>query len=190
MKILLVDAYDSFVYIIFQYIKSLGVTVDVVRNDKLNFEELAAKNYTGVILGPGPGHPSACGYVELINHFSGKMPIFGVCLGMQAIAVAFGGKVIKAQHVMHGKTSSVLHRNTNCFLGLPNPLTVARYHSLIAESASLPQDKLQVLARSIDDDYVMGLKHNDYNISGVQFHPESIATENGLIIFSNFLNSL
>lgn len=190
MKILLVDAYDSFVYIIFQYIKSLGATVDVVRNDKLTFAEIEVRNYAGIILGPGPGHPSACGYVELINHFKGKIPIFGVCLGMQAIAVAFGGEVVKAQQVRHGKTSSVLHRNTDCFIGLANPVTVTRYHSLIAKSATLPQNELKVLARSIDDDYIMGLKHHDYNISGVQFHPESIGTENGLTIFSNFLNSI
>jgi anthranilate synthase component 2 len=140
------------------------------------------------MLGPGPGHPTDCGYVELIHHFQGKVPLFGVCLGMQAIALAFGGKVVKAKHLMHGKTSQISHTNEGCFVGLPKPLTVTRYHSLIAEEVTLPGNDLIITARSLDDHYIMGLRHRRFPIEGVQFHPESIGTEEGMALFQNAIN--
>lgn len=185
MNLLLIDAYDSFVYIIAQYLKTLGHKVTVIRNDKLNLDAVA--EYEALILGPGPGHPKDSGYVELINNYKGKLPIFGVCLGMQAIALTFGGNVIKASHLMHGKTSKIKHSNEGCFHELSNHLVVTRYHSLIAETESLP-DTLDVTATAMDDNYIMGLKHKKFNIEGVQFHPESISTQGGLKIFENFLN--
>lgn len=187
MKILLIDAYDSFVHIIYQYLLSLGHEVEVLRNDEIDLEKIEQAHYQTLVLGPGPGHPQDCGYLELIGHFKGKIPILGVCLGMQAIALYFGGKVVKATHLMHGKTSPVEHNHQGCFKGLPNPMTVTRYHSLIAEEASLSPD-LTITARSLDDHYIMGLKHKTLHIEGIQFHPESICTERGIEIFRNFLN--
>jgi len=187
MKLLLIDAYDSFVYIIYQYLLSLGHHVDVIRNDQQHFETIQQAQYDTIILGPGPGHPKECGYLEVIEHFKNKLPLFGVCLGMQAIAVYFGGEVVKASHLMHGKTSQVEHNNQDCFLNLPNPMTVTRYHSLIAEEKTLAPT-LKITARSLDDSYVMGLKHKTLNIEGVQFHPESICTDSGIKIFQNFLD--
>ena len=190
MKILLVDAYDSFVHTIDQYLQTLGAEVEVVRNDQLDFVQIAASGYAAIVLGPGPGHPCDCGYVELIQHFKGKLPILGVCLGMQALAVAFGGKVIPAKHRMHGKISQIEHTGEGCFAGLPNPLSVTRYHSLIAEESSFPHQELQITARALDDQYIMGVKHRAFPIEGVQFHPESICTDQGERIFANFLSSI
>lgn len=190
MKILLIDAYDSFVHIIYQYLLSLGHEVDVIRNDKLNFTEIEATGYQCIVLGPGPGHPKDCGYLEVLEHFKTKLPLFGVCLGLQAMALYFGGRVVKASHLMHGKTSLVEHNNLGCFQNLPNPMTVTRYHSLIAEEVSFPHGELLISARSLDDHYIMGIKHRRYLIEGVQFHPESIGTEQGLKIFQNFLSEI
>jgi anthranilate synthase/aminodeoxychorismate synthase-like glutamine amidotransferase len=190
MKILLVDAYDSFVHTIYQYLLTLGAEVDVVRNDQLHFSQIEAAGYAAIVLGPGPGHPCDCGYVELIQHFKGRLPIFGVCLGMQALTVAFGGEVVPAKHRMHGKISQIEHDGEGCFAGLPNPLSVTRYHSLIAEESSFPHPELQITARSLDDHYIMALKHRQFPIEGVQFHPESICTAHGDRIFENFLRDL
>ncbi len=187
MKILLVDAYDSFVHIIYQYLLALNVEVDVVRNDQTDFVHIAAGRYAGIVLGPGPGHPRDCGYVELIHRFKGHIPLFGVCLGMQALALAFGGEVVPAKNQMHGKVSLVEHDNQGCFENLPQPLAVTRYHSLIAEEASFPHGELIITARSLDDHYIMGVRHRQFDIEGVQFHPESIGTEQGERIFANFL---
>lgn len=187
MKILLIDAYDSFVHTIYQYLLALHAEVSVVRTDQLDFAAIEAEQYDLIMLGPGPGHPKDCGYVELIYHFQGKVPLFGVCLGMQAMAVAFGGEVVKAKHLMHGKTSQISHTNEGCFVGLPNPLTVTRYHSLIAEEVSLPGKDLLITARSLDDHYIMGLRHHRFPIEGVQFHPESIGTDEGMALFHNAL---
>lgn len=186
MKILLIDAYDSFVHIIYQYLLSLGHDVTVIRNDKVNLTEVESANYQCIVLGPGPGHPQDCGYLALIDYFKNKLPLFGVCLGLQAMALYFGGNVIKAEHLMHGKTSLVRHNNQGCFEGCANPMTVTRYHSLIAEESTLPSE-LVISARSLDDQYIMGLQHSGFPIEGVQFHPESIGTQNGIEIFKNFL---
>ncbi len=186
MKILLVDAYDSFVYTIDQYLQALGAQVDVIRHDQLDFQQIEDAAYTSIVLGPGPGHPRDCGYVEVIQHFKNSLPILGVCLGMQAMALAFGGNVVSAQHRMHGKISQIEHDGQGCFVGLPQPLSVTRYHSLIAEEASFPAE-LSISARSLDDHYIMGLRHRTLPIEGVQFHPESICTQEGAQIFKNFL---
>ncbi len=188
MKILLVDAYDSFVHTIYQYLLSLGATVDVVRNDQLDFAKIETAGYGLIVLGPGPGHPKDCGYVEVIQHFKNKLPIFGVCLGMQALTLAFGGEVVPAKHRMHGKISQIEHVSKGCLTGLPNPLAVTRYHSLIAEESSFPHQALEITARSLDDAYIMAVKHHQLPIEGVQFHPESICTDQGLQIFANFLS--
>ncbi len=184
MKILLIDAYDSFVHTIYQYLLALHAEVTVVRTDHMDFAKIEAEQYDLIMMGPGPGHPTECGYVKLIHHFQGKIPLFGVCLGMQALAIAFGGQVVKAKHLMHGKTSQISHTNEGCFVGLPNPLTVTRYHSLIAKEDTLPSD-LIITARSLDDHYIMGLRHRHLPIEGVQFHPESIGTEEGMALFQN-----
>lgn len=190
MNLLLIDAYDSFVYIIYQYLKSLGANVDVIRNDKIKPDDIETKNYDAIVMGPGPGHPSESGYIEVIRHFQDKLPLFGVCLGMQAITMAFGGKIIKAKHLMHGKTSRIEHTNTGCFEGLSANLTVTRYHSLIADEISFPHNELEITAHSIDDGYIMGVKHKTCNIEGVQFHPESICSAQGDLIFQNFIKKL
>ncbi len=190
MNILLIDAYDSFVHIIYQYLLSLDLEVEVIRNDQLNLDLIEKKHYHAIVLGPGPGHPHDAHYLPLIDRFKEKVPLLGVCLGLQAITLAFGGRVVKANHLMHGKTSLISHTNVGCFRGLSNPLTATRYHSLIAEEASFPHDELDITATSCDDHYIMGLKHKHFNIEGVQFHPESICTEQGLNLFKNFFDSL
>jgi len=188
MKALLVDAYDSFVHIIYQYLRTLGVAVKVVRNDKLSIGEIHDDRPHFILLGPGPGHPADSGYVTLIREFSGDIPILGVCLGHQAISLAFGGKVERATHLMHGKTSLIAHDGRGCFVGQPSPLKATRYHSLIVPEAELP-DSLVVTARANDDGYVMGMRHRSAPIESVQFHPESIYTENGIGLFINFIES-
>lgn len=190
MKILLIDAYDSFVHIIYQYLLSLEAQVDVLRNDKVAIAEIEKAGYDLIVLGPGPGHPKDCGYTELLHHFKGKVPLFGVCLGMQAMTLAFGGEVVKAERLMHGKTSQIKHENVGCFRNMPQPFTATRYHSLIAKRDSFPHQELAITAVSLDDGYIMGLKHKHYLIEGVQFHPESICTQDGIKIFQNFLAEL
>ncbi|MEJ8650790.1 aminodeoxychorismate/anthranilate synthase component II [Streptomyces sp. MS1.AVA.3] len=185
MKILLVDAYDSFVHIIDQYLRALGVTTEVVRSRTRTPEELAAGRPDAVVLGPGPGHPAASGHVELVRRFAGQVPLLGVCLGHQAIALAFGGRVAVADHLMHGRTSPVRHDGQGLFQGLGNSTVATRYHSLIV-SRALP-DELEETATAEDDGYVMGVRHRTLPVEGVQFHPESIMTEGGLQLFENFL---
>jgi len=187
MKVLLIDAYDSFVHIIYQYLLELNIDVDVVRNDKVNIKNIEKNNYQQIIFGPGPGHPKDAGYIELINYYKNKLPLVGVCLGMQALAMAFGGKVIKSDSIMHGKVSNINHAGTDCFLGLNNPLDVTRYHSLVAEHASFPNDQLEILAECQQDNTIMAIRHKTLPIVGVQFHPESIMTKNGLDIFNNLI---
>lgn len=186
MKILLVDAYDSFVYIIANYIEVLGCDLDVVRCDKVDIDAIST-SYTGVILGPGPGHPKASGYLKILDRYAEKLPIFGVCLGMQAIAEHWGVAVCKATSRRHGKISDIRHGSTGCFAGLPSPMKVTRYHSLVADQSLLPNEHLEITAQSTDDGYVMGLKHRTLCVEGVQFHPESVTTDHGLEMVKNIL---
>ncbi|MFJ9418943.1 anthranilate synthase component II [Streptomyces sp. NPDC101227] len=185
MRVLLVDAYDSFVHIIDQYLRTLGAVTEVVRSHTRSPEELAGTRPDAVVLGPGPGHPAESGHVELVRHFAGAVPVLGVCLGHQAIALAFGGRVAVAGHLLHGRTSAVRHDGAGVFTGLGSSTVATRYHSLIV-SRPLPEELVET-ATSEDDGYVMGLRHRDLAVEGVQFHPESIMTEGGLALFENFL---
>ena len=189
--LLMLDNYDSFTYNVVQYLGELGADVKVVRNDELSVAEIEALNPERIVVSPGPCTPNEAGVsLELISHFAGKLPILGVCLGHQSIGQAFGGEVVRARQVMHGKTSPVFHKNLGVFAGLNNPLTVTRYHSLVVRHESLPEC-LEVTAWTQRDDgtldEIMGLRHRTFNIEGVQFHPESILTEQGHELFANFL---
>lgn len=184
MKILLIDAYDSFVYIIKNYLERMHHQVDIVRCDKIINNTLLT--YQAVILGPGPGHPGECGYLEVIAQLEGRLPIFGICLGMQAIAEYYGVTVSPASSRQHGKVSSIINDGCGCFTDLPKEFNVTRYHSLIADRDKFAHSLLQVTAISQLDGYVMALKHPELPIEGVQFHPESITTENGFRLIENF----
>lgn len=188
MRALVVDAYDSFVHIIYQYLRTLDVDADVVRNDKVSFAAIHRDSPDFILLGPGPGHPADAGYVQLIHEFGSEIPILGICLGHQAIGLAFGGKVERASHLMHGKTSAISHDGRGCFRDQHSPLRATRYHSLIVADAGLPSS-LMVTARAGDDNYIMGLRHRLAPIESVQFHPESIYTENGLALFAGFIET-
>ncbi|GAA2595400.1 aminodeoxychorismate/anthranilate synthase component II [Dactylosporangium fulvum] len=186
MKTLVVDAYDSFVYIIRQYLLSLGAGPVVARPDELTLATVERMRPDAIVLGPGPGHPSDSGHVELVQNFAGQCPILGVCLGHQAVAVAFGGDVRPAEHLMHGKTSPISHDGAGLFDGRPSPFLATRYHSLVVVPDALPDDLL-VTARAGDDGYIMGLRHEHLPVETVQFHPESVCTEDGLQLFANFV---
>lgn len=184
--LLMIDNYDSFTYNIVQYFGELGEDVRVYRNDEITIEQIEALNPDRICISPGPKAPAQAGIsVEVLKHFAGKKPILGVCLGHQAIGEAFGGKVIRARQVMHGKTSLIAHTGVGVFKGLPSPFTVIRYHSLAIERASLPSC-LEVTAWT-DDGEIMGVRHREYDIEGVQFHPESILSEHGHALLKNFL---
>ena len=184
--LLMIDNYDSFTYNIVQYFGELGEDVRTFRNDEITIEEIEALNPDRICISPGPKAPAQAGIsVEVLTHFAGKTPILGVCLGHQAIGEAFGGKVIRAKQVMHGKTSAIAHTGVGVFAGLPSPFTVIRYHSLAIERASLPSC-LEVTAWT-DDGEIMGVRHKDFDIEGVQFHPESILSEHGHALLKNFL---
>ncbi|MFZ3204606.1 MAG: aminodeoxychorismate/anthranilate synthase component II [Pseudomonas sp.] len=189
--LLMIDNYDSFTYNVVQYLGELGADVHVIRNDELSVAEIAALQPERIVVSPGPCTPNEAGVsLAVIQHFAGQLPILGVCLGHQSIGQAFGGDVVRARQVMHGKTSPVFHENSGVFAGLNNPLTVTRYHSLVVKRETLP-DVLQVTAwTQFEDgavDEIMGLRHKTLNIEGVQFHPESILTEQGHELFANFL---
>ncbi len=189
--LLMIDNYDSFTYNVVQYLGELGADVKVVRNDELSVAEIESLQPERIVVSPGPCTPSEAGIsIEAIEDFGGKLPILGVCLGHQSIGQAFGGDVVRARQVMHGKTSAVYHNNTGVFEGLNNPLTVTRYHSLIVKLETLP-DCLEVTAWTQHEDgsvdEIMGLRHKTLNIEGVQFHPESILSEQGHELFANFL---
>ncbi|AMW85395.1 aminodeoxychorismate/anthranilate synthase component II [Pseudomonas yamanorum] len=188
MKVFLIDAYDSFVFIISQYLEQLGLETHVERNDVPDLiERIEAYAPDFCVLGPGPGHPREAGYIEVIRHFKGRMPILGVCLGHQAIGLAFGGSVIRASHVMHGKISTINNDGQGVYTHTEGrSIKATRYHSLIIENQGLPRE-LAVTSTSADDGYIMGVRHADYPIEGVQFHPESILTEDGLGIFKSFI---
>jgi len=187
--ILLIDNYDSFTYNLYQYLSELGADVTVVRNDAITTDEIAAMQPDGIVLSPGPGTPEDAGVcVPIVQRFAGEIPILGVCLGHQAIGAAFGGEVVRAPSLMHGKVSAVHHAGAGVFAGLPSPFTAIRYHSLIVARDGLPTE-LEITAETADG-IVMGVRHRDYpNLQGVQFHPESILTEHGKELLANFLNA-
>lgn len=184
---LLIDNYDSFVYNLYQYLCELGAQVEVVRNDQMTVEEIRKGGYQGLVISPGPCDPDQAGIsLPVVKELSGQVPILGVCLGHQSIVQAFGGRIVRAPKPVHGKTSPIEHDEGGLFEGLPNPLEVARYHSLIAEEESLP-DCLRVTARALDEDIIMAVAHREHPTVGVQFHPESILTGNGHQLLANFI---
>lgn len=190
MKILLLDNYDSFTYNLVHYIGELGAEVAVHRNDQITVDKVMKLKPDAIVISPGPGTPQQSGIcLDLIKQASGKIPILGVCLGHQAIGEAFGGKVVRAPAPMHGKVSSIYHEGLTVFKGLPIPFSATRYHSLIVDRASLP-DSLEITAITADDGLIMGLSHKQHNTHGVQFHPESIASEYGHEIIGNFLKGI
>jgi len=190
--LLMIDNYDSFTYNLVQYLGELGEAVKVYRNDQITLADIAELNPARIVLSPGPCTPNEAGVsLATIDAFAGKIPIFGVCLGHQSIGQAFGGRIVRAGEVMHGKTSAVYHRGQGVFADLPNPFTVVRYHSLVLEKASAPEC-LEVTAwtQTADGtlDEIMGVRHKTLPVEGVQFHPESILTEHGHALLQNFLN--
>jgi len=188
-KVLVIDNVDSFVYNLVQYLGELGAEPHVVRNNEVTVAEALATKPDAVLLSPGPGRPEDAGILcDAITAFAGKVPVFGVCLGHQAIGHVFGGNVIRAPELLHGKTSLVRHHNTGVFSGLESPVQATRYHSLVVEASTLP-DCLEVTATT-DDGMIMGMRHRDVDVEGVQFHPESILTNHGHKMLANFLASI
>jgi len=189
--LLMIDNYDSFTFNIVQYFGELGAEVKVVRNDEIDIAGIAELNPRHLVISPGPCTPTEAGVsVEAIKAFAGRLPILGVCLGHQSIGQAFGGRIVHARAVMHGKTSPIHHRSVGVFSGLPNPFEATRYHSLVIERASLPEC-LEITAWTEHDgvmDEIMGVRHREFDIQGVQFHPESILTEHGHQMLKNFLD--
>jgi anthranilate synthase component 2 len=188
MKLLMIDNYDSFTYNLVQYFGELGASIEVFRNDEISIEQIADRAPTHLVVSPGPCSPAEAGIsVAAIKHFAGKLPILGVCLGHQSIGAAFGGRIIRAQQLMHGKTSVIHTTQQGVFADLPQAYTVNRYHSLAIERESLPSE-LEVTAWT-DDGEIMGVRHRSLAIEGVQFHPESILTEHGHALLKNFLHT-
>ena len=191
--LLMIDNYDSFTYNLVQYFGELGVEVSVHRNDMISVSEIEKLNPKYIVISPGPCTPNEAGIsIEAIKHFTGKKPILGVCLGHQSIGQAFGGKIIHAKQIMHGKTSQMHHQGVGVFKGLPNPFEATRYHSLVIEKDSIP-DCLEITAWTLDAnnaiDEIMGVRHKQFAIEGVQFHPESILTTPGHTLLRNFLET-
>jgi anthranilate synthase/aminodeoxychorismate synthase-like glutamine amidotransferase len=185
--ILLLDNYDSFTYNLAQYLGELGCQLEVHRNDRISVEEIARRKPERIVISPGPCTPQQAGVsVELVEKLAGKYPILGVCLGHQAIGAALGGKIVRAPRLFHGKTSEVKHDGKGIFQGLPNPFVATRYHSLIVERKSLPKE-LMITAETVDG-IIMGMRHREYKVEGVQFHPESVLTECGKKLLQNFLS--
>ena len=189
--ILMIDNYDSFTWNVVQYLWELGAEVEVHRNDAISLEEIERKGPAGICISPGPCSPAEAGIsMSVIEHFAGQLPIFGICLGQQSIGAVFGGRIVRARNVMHGKTSPVHHTGQGVFVDLPSPLTATRYHSLVVEPESLP-DCLEVTAWTQDEageqEAIMGLRHRVWDIEGVQFHPESILSEHGHAMLAQFL---
>jgi anthranilate synthase/aminodeoxychorismate synthase-like glutamine amidotransferase len=186
--ILLIDNYDSFTYNLFQFLSELGETVDVVRNDKISVDEIEAKlsDYSRIVISPGPCTPAEAGIcVPMVQRLAGRIPMLGVCLGHQSIGAAFGANIIRAGAVLHGKTSDIFHNGVGVFAGLPSPFTATRYHSLIVDRETLPPI-FEITAETADG-VIMGLRHREYGIEGVQFHPESILTLVGKELLANFV---
>jgi anthranilate synthase component 2 len=191
--LLMIDNYDSFTYNIVQYLGELGADVQVYRNDAIGINEIEKLDPTQLVISPGPGTPNEAGIsIEVINHFAGQIPILGICLGHQSIGQAFGGKIVRAGKVMHGKLSSIHHNDRGVLRGLTNPFTATRYHSLVIDKASLP-DCLEVTAWTEDEqgnvEEIMGVRHLELAVEGVQFHPESILSEHGHKLLRNFLET-
>lgn len=185
--ILMIDNYDSFTYNLVQYLSELGGKLVVYRNDKISIEEIQGLRPTHIVISPGPGRPSGAGISkQVIKRFSGRIPILGVCLGHQCIAEVFGGKVVTARRLMHGKTSMICHKKSGIFKGITSPFEATRYHSLIVERRTLPK-ALQLVAWTSEGE-IMGLRHKRFSVWGVQFHPESILTTNGKRLLRNFIN--
>jgi len=193
LKFLIIDNYDSFVYNIAQYLGELGVDCNVIRNDKITINEIKQKKYDGIVISPGPGTPEDRKYfgvcIDVIKDLGSSTPILGVCLGHQGIISSFGGKVTNAGCVRHGKTSPVKHNNSELFKGVKNPFRATRYHSLVGDKTIIPEI-LEVTAVAEDDGEVMAVRHREYLIEGVQFHPESIMTEDGKKILANFIRQV
>jgi anthranilate synthase/aminodeoxychorismate synthase-like glutamine amidotransferase len=184
--VFVLDNYDSFTYNLVQYMGELGAEMTVRRNDELSVDEVEALAPERILLSPGPCTPQEAGIsIEVVRRFAGKVPILGVCLGHQAIGAAFGGNVVRAPQLMHGKTSEVKHDGRTIFSGLPNPMTCTRYHSLIVSEKRLPEE-LEITARTADGT-IMGLRHREFQVEGVQFHPESVLTQDGKRLIKNFL---
>ena len=190
--IFVLDNYDSFTYNVVQYIGELGHEVVVRRNDQVSIGEIEALQPERIVISPGPCTPQEAGIsIDLIKHFAGRIPLLGVCLGHQAIGAAFGGNVVRASNLMHGKTSAIKHDGRTIFRGIPSPMTATRYHSLVVEEKSLPQD-LEISAICYDREgsrVIMGLRHRKYAMEGVQFHPESVLTQHGKQLVRNFLQT-
>jgi len=190
MKFLIIDNYDSFVYNIAQRLGELGVNSDVIRNDRITINEIKEKNYDAIIISPGPGTPEEKRYFgickDVIQKLGPKLPILGICLGHQGIIDCFGGKVVNAGNVRHGKTSQIQHYDDSLFHGVKNPFRATRYHSLVGDKTIIP-DSLKITAIAEDDGEIMGVSHKEYFIEGVQFHPESIMTDEGKKILENFI---
>ena len=184
--VLIIDNYDSFTFNVYQALSTMTDKVKVLRNDHAGINEILRMDVSHLVISPGPGRPSGAGVsLEAVRVLSGRVPVLGVCLGHQTIGQVFGGKVVHARHLMHGKSSRITHSGNGLFHGLPNPLEAIRYHSLALDGESVPQD-LMVTATS-EDGEIMGVRHREYNVEGVQFHPESFGTEKGETIFENFL---
>ena len=187
--LLLLDNYDSFTYNIYQLFSDIGAQVEVVRSDKISIDEIRAKDYRGVIISPGPGIPQDAGISEeIIRQLGGEIPILGICLGHQAIGEVFGGRVVRAGEIVHGKASPICHCGTGLYQGIPEHTQVARYHSLIIERESLP-DVLEVTSQ-LDNGTIMGVRHKTFPIEGIQFHPESILTPDGRAMMKNYLKDI
>ena len=188
--ILIIDNYDSFTYNLYQYVGEIYEDILVKRNDEITLDEIDNLKPQGIILSPGPGVPEKAGIcVDVIKTFERKVPILGICLGHQAIGYAYGGNVVRAKNIMHGKTSHIKHYGEGLFKGVKKPLEVMRYHSLVVEKETFPKE-LVITAESLDDGVVMALKHRKYDVYGLQFHPESIKTEDGKIMIKNFLEGI
>lgn len=189
MSLLLLDNYDSFTYNVYQLLSELGAEVEVIRNDQTTVPEVEAKHYEGIVISPGPGVPKDAGISEdLIRTLGGKVPILGICLGHQAIGEVFGGKIVRAAEIIHGKVSPIRHNGRGLYAGLPQDVEVGRYHSLIIDRATLP-DCLEVTSE-LADGTIMGVRHKEMDIEGIQFHPESILTPAGRTMMQNFLDHL
>ncbi len=186
MKILLIDNYDSFTYNLYHYISKLKKNVEVVRNDKINSKTILRKKYNKIVISPGPGNPSQAGNcLKIVKDVYKKIPILGVCLGHQVIGQVFGGKIIRAKNLMHGKTSKIIHYRKGLFKNIQNNFQATRYHSLVVDSKHLPRNL--IITAETKNKTIMGLMHKDYNIHGFQFHPESISTKMGMKLIKNFI---